>query len=196
MSLVIAFIGANGAVMAGDTRSITFQGDPVMREVLENELYEGRIVSDEQLEVRAHQLGIAITIRDGRSKVSERDGVLVGEVSSVEHGIVRKRRVYAAAGSYAIVDFEGSHATAMKTGKGSTFVVLGNAITKRIAHECIREHWKNGSFHDAVRIIMLALGRASQKTASVSSQSVLIQTRTKVDISTAVERDVSPDSPR
>ena len=35
MTLVIAFIGKNGAVMTGDLREITFEGDKPDREKLE-----------------------------------------------------------------------------------------------------------------------------------------------------------------
>jgi len=49
MSLVIAFIGKNGAVMAGDMREISFQGEKSEREKLEKELYCGSLVTEDEL---------------------------------------------------------------------------------------------------------------------------------------------------
>jgi hypothetical protein len=69
MSLVVAFIGKNGAVMAGDMREITFDGERVYREKLEKELYNGEIVSDEELEKKAGDLGVEITVRDDKNKI-------------------------------------------------------------------------------------------------------------------------------
>jgi len=58
MSLVIAFIGARGAVMAGDTREIITRGDRIPTDTLEHELYSGGIVTDADLYKRAEELGI------------------------------------------------------------------------------------------------------------------------------------------
>jgi hypothetical protein len=77
------------------------------------------------------------------------------------------------------------------TGKGtaSNFVVLGNQVTKQIAHTCIQEHWKNGGMQDAIRIIMLSMERASKATASVSGLYTLIHTPAKVCLSEVIKRD-------
>jgi hypothetical protein len=53
MTLVIAYIGTKNAVMTGDMREITFEGDKVSREKLEKELYNGVITSDGELERKA-----------------------------------------------------------------------------------------------------------------------------------------------
>jgi len=58
MSLVIAFIGIQGAVMAGDMREIITCGDRISTETLEHELYSGLIVTDDALKKRAGELGI------------------------------------------------------------------------------------------------------------------------------------------
>lgn len=88
MTLVIAFIGKNGAVMAGDMREITFEGEKADREKLEKELYSGSLVTDEELAKKAEELGVKIEVTDCKEKVSERNGLLVGEVSSTEGRIV------------------------------------------------------------------------------------------------------------
>jgi hypothetical protein len=189
MSLVIAFIGIQGAVMAGDMREIITRGDRISTGTLEHELYSGLIVNDDDLTKRAGELGISLTVRDDKRKVIQRDGILVGEVSETEGGVTRKRRLYATAGEYALADI--TDADLRLTGKGtaSNFVVLGNQATKKIAHSCIREHWKNGSMHDAIRILMLTMERASKVTASVSGLYTLIHTPAKISLSAVIERD-------
>lgn len=189
MSLVIAFIGARGAVMAGDLREIRFHGDPSSEQLLEEELYDGRIVTDTQLTKRAQELGVYLEIHDTKQKVTDRNSILIGEVSSRQGGSTQRRRLYAAAGDYAIVDIEGITVTKRYRGKGSNFVVLGNTITKQIAHGIIRERWKNGNLADAITLIVQIMETASQTTASVSRQFILVQTASLGDITLLLEQD-------
>jgi len=189
MTLVIAFIGATGAVMGGDMREITYLGSRISTERLEEELYKGLIVTDDELERRARELGVRIRIRDDKVKVSKRDGVLVGEVTSLEGGVLRKRRVYASGGSYAIVDTGDGAPVPRGRGGGGNFVVLGNEKTKAIAHRWIRERWKNGSLRDAVEIITRSMERASAETPSVSRRFILVQTREKADLGRVMEQE-------
>jgi len=189
MSLVIAFIGAQGAVMAGDMREIITRGDKTSTETLENELYSGRIVTDEDLKKRADELKIFLAIRDDKRKVTERDGILVGEVSESEGGVIKKRRLFATAGEYALAEITNSGIRLTGSGKAGNFVVLGNTVTKQIAHTCIRDHWNNGAIHDAIRTIMLTMEKASDATASVSALYTLIQTPAKAGLSAVIERD-------
>jgi len=187
MTLVIAFIGKSGAVMAGDMREITYLGDPSSMETLERELYTGLIATDEALLSRAGELGVRLGIRDDKVKVTERKGVLVGEVTSLEGGVLRKRRVYASGGSYAIVDTGDGAPVPRGRGGAGNFVVLGNEKTKAIAHRCIRKRWKNGSLRDAVEIITRSMERASAETPTVSRRFILIQTREKADLGKVME---------
>jgi hypothetical protein len=189
MTLVIAFIGESGAVMGGDMREITYLGSRISMERLEEELYKGLIVTDDELERRAKELGVRIRIRDDKVKVSERDGVLVGEVTSLEGGILRRRRLYASGGSYAIVDTGDGAPVPRGRGGAGNFVVLGNEKTKAIAHRWIRERWKNGGLRDAVEIITMSMERASSETPSVSRRFILLQTREKVDLGRVMEQD-------
>jgi len=189
MSLVIAFIGSRGAVMAGDMREIITRGDRLPTEILEKELYSGEIITDDDVRKRAGELGISLIIRDDKRKVTQRDGILVGEVSETEGGVTRTRRLYAAAGEYAAAEITTARLRLTGKGTGSNFVVLGNQVTKKIAHTCIREHWKNGSTQDAIRIIMLSMERASKSTASVSGLYTLIQSPAKISLSAVIERD-------
>ena len=189
MSLVIAFFGMHGAVIAGDMREIITLGDRMSTETLEQELYSGQIVTDEDLKKRAEELNVSLTISDEKRKVTQRENILVGEVSETQGGITRKRRLYATAGEYAMVEITGSVITMTGKGRASNFVVLGNQITKQIAHSCIQEHWKNGGIHDAIRIIMLSMERASKATSSVSGLYTLLHTPAKVSLSEVIGRD-------
>jgi hypothetical protein len=190
MTLVMAFIGEKGAVMAGDMREITYLGDRAAMERFERELYTGAIVTDEDLERRARELGVRLMVRDDKVKVSEREGVLVGEVTSLEGGVLRRRRLFASAGSYAILDIEGSSTTLKGKGGAGNFVVLGNEMTKATANRCIREGWRNGSLKDAREIIVRAMERAARESASVSRQFTILETRDRVDLERAMDQAV------
>ncbi len=190
MTLVIAFIGKNGAVMTGDLREITFEGDKPKREKLEKELYSGAIVSDDELAKKADEFGVGITVTDCKSKVSERDGILIGEVSSVEGWVTKKRRLYASAGNYAIAELRDSEVNLTSHAKGSNLIVLGNDFTKQVANKCFKDNWtKKSTFQDAVKILMLCMETAAKKTASVSKQFYLIQTTSSFDVLKIVEKD-------
>jgi hypothetical protein len=184
----MAFIGEAGAVMAGDMREITFLGDRASVERLEEELYAGRIVTDEDLRRRAGELGVGLRIRDDKVKVTESGGILTGEVTSLEGGVLRRRRVYASAGSYAILDIEGPSAALRGRGGAGNFVVLGNERTKEIARRCIRERWRGGSLREATEIILRSLEHASRRTASVSRQFTILRTLEKADLAKEMER--------
>lgn len=190
MTLVIAFIGKNGAVIAGDMREITFEGEKSDREKLEKELYWGSIVTDEELEKKAEEFGVRITVTDCKEKVSERNGVLVGEVSSVEGGVVKKRRLYASAGNHAIAELRNAEMTLTSQGKGSTFIAFGNEFTKQVANKCFKNNWsKKSNLQDAVKILILCMETASQKTASVSKQFMIVQTASNTDVLKVVDKD-------
>ena len=128
--------------MAGDMREIITLGDRASTETLEHELYIGLIVTDEDVKKRAGELGISLTIRDDKRKVTQRDGILMGEVSETEGGVTRKRRLYATAGEYALAEITDADLRLSGKGTASNFIVLGNQVTKQIAHTCIQEHWK------------------------------------------------------
>jgi len=189
MTLVIAFIGESGAVMAGDMREITFLGDRASMETLERELYTGLIATHESLLSRAAELGVRLGIRDDKVKVSERGGVLVGEVTSLEEGVLRKRRMYASGGSYAIVDTGDGAPVPRGRGGAGSFVVLGNEKAKAVANRIIRERWKNGGLRDAVEIIVRSLEQASAETPTVGRRFILVQTGEKAELRKMMDKD-------
>ena len=189
MTLVIAFIGNQGAVMAGDMREIAFGGDDSRIEDLERELYSGSITSDTDLAERADEMGVTIRVRDDKAKVSQQDGVLVGEVTETEGAAVAKRRLYATTGSYAIAEVLDSRLRVMQRGRASNFVVLGNDTAQRIADQCIREAWDGGTLEDAIRLIMLTMQIAASATASVSRTFILVHTDRAANLADAIDRD-------
>jgi hypothetical protein len=170
-------------------RELRFGGDDATIATLEGELYCGDIGNDDQLRRRAEELGVTVLVRDDKEKVRERDGILIGEVTESERGILRIRRLYVSAGHYAIADIEGSLFELKGKGDTSTFVVLGNELTKQIASAAIQKYWKNGTPEDAVRVIVSAMDEAAARTASVSRKYLLLQTRNTTRPDAAIERD-------
>lgn len=165
MSLVMAFSGRKRAVVGGDRRSITFFGEA---EALEEELYGGRIRTDEELVRRAEELGARILVSDARDKVWKRGPVLVGEVTEVSPGSDRRRRIYVTPGGYLLVDISEGRAV-VKTEGGTSLVVLGNKITKRLANERLG---KLRSFDHAV--FRSAFREIRKETASISPDHTVI----------------------
>lgn len=189
MSLVIGFSGSSGAVIGADMREVLLWGHDAQTTKLERTLYSGEIRNDAELAQCAADLGVKLSIRDTKVKIRDQEGVLVGEVSESDGGVVRKRRLYVTAGEYAIADIRDRHFDLRNRESRSSFVVLGNEVTKRIANEAIREEWKNATFEDALRVIVTALETAASKTASVSKNHLILQTREKADLSAVIERD-------
>jgi hypothetical protein len=189
MTLVMAYIGEGGAVMAGDFREVTFLGDRPSIGKLEEELNGGALVTDEDLLKRAGELGVELRIRDDKVKVSERAGILTGEVTSVERGLLRRRRVHATGGGYIILDIEGSTTTLRGKGGAGSFVVLGNETTKAVARRCISDGRRNGSLGDAREIIIRSMDLAGRESASVSRKFAILETREKADLEKVMERE-------
>ncbi|MEN6513433.1 DUF2121 domain-containing protein [Methanoculleus sp.] len=189
MTLVIAFIGEQGAVMAGDMREIAFQGDDSCIDELERELYSGLIASDDDLKERAAEFGVTIRVRDDKAKVSEQNGVLIGEVTETGESEIRRRSLYATRGSYAITEVIDSRLRVTQRGRASNFVVLGNDITKQIASQCIERAWEGGTIPDAMRVVMLTMQIAASVTASVSRTFMLVHTDLAANLSDAIDKD-------
>jgi len=165
VSLVMAFSGRESAIVGGDRRSITFFGEA---EALEEELYNGRIRTDEELVRRAEELGTRILVSDSRDKVWKRGPVLVGEVTEVSPGSDRRRRIYVTPGRYLLVDISEDRAVVKMEG-GTSLVILGNKITKRLANERLG---KLSSFDHA--IFGSAFKEIRKETASISPDHTVI----------------------
>ncbi len=174
MSLIICYIGSRGSVIIGDKRRIAFLGNQKNREILEDELYSGSIKTQESLVKRAGELGVTLKITDDSSKVREIGEVVVGEVKNTTPFETKRKRIYATAGSYSLVELSGSTIKKMESGSTS-IVVFGNKKTKEIANKTIEDNWKKKlSLKDIAEIFKKAMEEVAKNTPSVSPKYDLI----------------------
>ena len=108
MSLIIAYVGKKGCVMASDKRKIGYFGDKKNLSKLEEELYEGHIDNDDDFLKRAKELGISIKITDDANKLKIIGNTIRGEVSTKGTFETRRRRIYGTKNGYQIVELLGS----------------------------------------------------------------------------------------
>lgn len=142
MSLIIAYIGEKGCVMASDKRRIAYFGDKDKREELEEELYSGVIINDDELETRSKELDVTLKITDDANKIRYIKDVIVGEVSSRSTTETRRKRIYGTTNAYQIIEMLGSEVTHSEKGKNA-IVLFGNKISKSIANDLISKRWKS-----------------------------------------------------
>ncbi|MBQ2962901.1 DUF2121 domain-containing protein [Methanobrevibacter sp.] len=141
MSLIIAYVGKKGCVMAADKRRIAYFGLKEQRELLEQEIYSGEIKNDEELYARAEELDVNLKVTDNACKVKSIEHVAIGEVSSRGTMETKRKRVYGTSNGFKIIELSGSHILNSKRGD-SSIIVFGNKIAKSLANEMIRERWK------------------------------------------------------
>jgi len=170
LSLVVALAKSREAVIGGDCRSIAFLGSCPD---LEEELYSGKIRSDQELEARAKALGASLQVADGREKVWRCGDLLVGEVTEISPRLERRRRIYIAPGAHLIAEIENREARVTGGGKVGC-VVFGNRFTQKLASEGISR--AAGRADEA--LIRKILDEAASKTASVSREFSVLRTDT------------------
>ena len=141
MSLIIAYVGKKGCVMAGDKRRIAYFGSKEERELLEQEIYSGDITSDEELYARAEELEITLKITDDATKVKSVENVAVGEVSSRGTMETKRKRIYGTTNGFQIIELSGSEIVNKNRGD-SSIIVFGNKITKSLANDMLQKRWK------------------------------------------------------
>ena len=127
MSIIIAYIGRKGCVMASDKRRIAYFGDKDNREKLEEELYSGNIRNDEELYKEAAKLGIDLKISDDAKKIKSIGNAVMGEVSSKTTREVRRRRIYGTTNGYQIIELIGSELKNKETGS-SGIIIFGTYL--------------------------------------------------------------------
>ena len=142
MSLIIAYIGKKGCVMAADKRRIGYFGDKKNLDVLEKELYSGSIENDEEFINRASELGISVKITDDANKLKVVGNCIRGEVSTKGTFETRRRRIYGTTNGYQIVELLDSEIVSTKSGHGSV-IVFGNKKTQKMAESFIQEEWNS-----------------------------------------------------
>ncbi len=187
MSLIITYVGNKGCVMAGDKRSIGFLGDKGQRELLEEELYAGKIKTTEELLERAGQLDINLKITDNVEKVRNLGEVLVGEVKLRTTLETRRKRIYGTSSGYHQVELTGSEIKNVKSGQ-SSIIVFGNKITKEIANKHLKKHWKSKtSLNEVGNIFKRIMEDVAQATPSVSQQYDIFIIHPRLDHKQAME---------
>lgn len=142
MSLIIAYIGKKGCVMASDKRKIGYFGDKKNLEILESELYNGNISNDDDFEKRASELGISIKITNDANKLKIVGNTVRGEVSNKGTFETKRRRIYGTTNGYQIVELLGSETTSRKAGEKG-IIIFGNKFAKKMAETLISRKWKS-----------------------------------------------------
>lgn len=168
MSLIISYIGSNGCVMAGDKRRIGFFGDKEKREKLEEYLYSGAIQTDDELVKVAKEQEITLKISDDAEKIRNIDDVVVGEVRFKTPFETKRKRIYGTTNGYIITELSGSEIKKYENGS-SSIVVFGNRVTKQMANEIIKKHWKSkASLENVSSVFKTVMDEIASKTPSVS----------------------------
>ena len=176
MSLIIAYIGKKGCVMAADKRKIGYFGDKKQLRTLEEELYSGAIESDEQFLKRAEELGISIKITDDANKLKVVGNCIRGEVSTKGTFETKRRRIYGTTNGYQIIELLGSETKSRKAGKKG-IILFGNQYAKQLAESLISKNWKSSlSLRYMGEVFEDILSQVSSKTPTVGDKfDVLIQ---------------------
>ena len=176
MSLIIAYIGKKGCVMASDKRKIGSFGDKENLEILEKELYDGKISNDEDFEKRASELGISIKITDDANKLKIVGNAVRGEVSTKGTFETKRRRIYGTTNGYQLVELVGSETTSRKAGEKG-IIIFGNNFAKKMAETLISRKWKaSQSLRYMGDIFEEVLTEVASKTPTVGDKfDVLIQ---------------------
>lgn len=141
MSLIIAYIGKKGCVMAADKRRIGYFGDKKNLDLLEEELYEGSISNDEEFLERASELGISVKITDDANKLKTVGNCIRGEVSTKGTLETKRRRIYGTTNGYQIIELFGSDTKSRNAGENG-IVIFGNNFAKQLAHNLISKKLK------------------------------------------------------
>ena len=102
MSLIIAYVGKKGCVMASDKRRIAYFGNN--RQALEDELYNGNITTDEELYQKSKELDVPIKITDDADKLRVVGNTVRGEVSTKGAYETKRKRIYGTTNGYQIVE--------------------------------------------------------------------------------------------
>jgi len=170
MSLIIAYVGKKGCVMASDKRRIAYFGNKDKREELEEELYSGAIKSDDELYKRASELDIVIKISEDSNKLRDIGDVIVGEVSSKSTFETKRKRIYGTTNGYQIIELTGSDITNSERGE-KAIILFGNKITKSIANKILDKKWKsNVSLKYMGDIFENILKEISRQTSSIGKE--------------------------
>ena len=185
MSLIIAYVGKKGCVMASDKRKIGYFGDKQNLAKLEEELYSGKIDNDDDFLAKASELGISIKITDDANKLKVIGNTIRGEVSTKGTFETRRRRIYGTTNGYQIIELLGSETESRKAGE-SGVIIFGNEYAKRMAETLIKRKWKSSqSLRYMGEIFQSILEEVASKTPTVGDKVDVLTQQPKFDKSQA-----------
>ncbi|MCR5026876.1 MAG: DUF2121 domain-containing protein [Methanobrevibacter sp.] len=139
MSLIIAYVGKKGCVMASDKRRIAYFG--TNRQALEDELYNGNITTDDELYARSKELDVPIKVSDDADKIRIVGNTIRGEVSTKGTHETKRKRIYGTTNGYQIVELIGSETKSRQAGEKG-IILFGNDYAKKQAEILIKRKWK------------------------------------------------------
>lgn len=174
MSLIIAYVGKKGCVMASDKRRIAYFG--TNRQALEDELYNGNITTDEELYQKSHELDVPIKISDDADKLRIVGNTVRGEVSTKGTHETKRKRIYGTTNGYQVVELIGSETKSRQAGEKG-IILFGNDFAKKQAETLIQKRWKaSHSLRLMGDIFEEILSEIAQKTPTIGKDfDVLIQ---------------------
>ena len=174
MSLIIAYVGKKGCVMASDKRRIAYFGNK--RQALEDELYNGSITTDEELYQRSKELDVPIKVTDDADKIRVVGNTVRGEVSTKGTHETKRKRIYGTTNGYQIVELIGSETKSRQAGEKG-IILFGNDFAKKQAETLIQRRWKaSHSLRLMGDIFGDILSEIAQKTLTLGKEfDVLIQ---------------------
>ncbi|MBQ2666706.1 DUF2121 domain-containing protein [Methanobrevibacter sp.] len=185
MSLIIAYVGKKGCVMASDKRKIGYFGDKENLATLEKELYDGKIDNDDDFLKRASELGISIKITDDANKIKIIGNTIRGEVSTKGTFETRRRRIYGTTNGYQIVELLGSDTESRQAGENGV-IIFGNDYAKRLAQTLIKREWKSSqSLRYMGEIFQGILEEVASKTPTVGDKVDILMQQPKFNKSEA-----------
>lgn len=178
MSLIIAYIGKKGCVMASDKRRIAYLGNKDNLKILEDELHNGTISNLDELKNRSNELNVALNISENANKIRTVGNSIVGEVRTKGSFETKRKRIYGTCNAYQVVELVGSNITFNEKGEKAV-ILFGNKYTKKLAGELINKKWKaSQSLRYIGEIFEEILKEVSKKTASIGdSFDVLIKNK-------------------
>ncbi len=141
MSLIIAYMGKKGCVMASDKRRIAYFGNKEQLGLLESELYNGKIKTDEEFKKKAEEYGISIKITEDATKITTVGNCVMGEVTTKKVFETYRKRIYGTTMGYQIVELSGSETISREAGE-KAIIVFGNKFAKQEAEILINKRWK------------------------------------------------------
>lgn len=197
MSLIIAYIGKKGCVMAADKRKIAYFGDKEELDTLESELYGGTIQSDDEFFKRAEELNVSVKITDGASKLLVIDEIIRGEVSSKGTFQTKRRRIYGTTNGYQLVELLGSQTQSRNAGN-SGIIIFGNKYAKKLAQKLISSKWESSqNLRKMSEVFEEILREVSSKTPTVGDsfdviikQPTYSQSTAQLNLNKIIDHDI------